>query len=85
MKDHAAGIDDPAQPGSHQQAKAGRNLLRTVAGVCGIALTLSGDLRTNRVDDAGVTKLSDQPGIRRLIDERAYTRQGLSWLNPGTP
>jgi hypothetical protein len=59
--------------------------MRPVGIVRGFAVPLSGDLRTNRIDDAGVAKLGDQRGIRRLIDERAYTRQGLSWLNPGTP
>jgi len=59
--------------------------MRAVSVVGGFAVPLSGDLRANCVHYAGVAELGDQRGVRRLIDERAYTRQGLSWLNPGTP
>jgi len=85
VKDHAARVDDPAKPRSDKRTEAGGNLQRAIRFVGSVAFPLSGDLRTDRVNHAGVTKLADQRGVGRLIDERAYTRQGVSWLNPGTP
>ena len=51
----------------------------------GLCSALGLHLRANGLNHALPAKVRDERRIRRLVDERAYSRQGASALNPGTP
>ena len=82
MQDHAGGVDDASQLRRGHGPKSRGDRSRTLGAVAGRTAAFSRDLISNCVYHALVAVLADELGVGGLVDERPYTRQGCSPMNP---
>ncbi len=82
VQDHARRVDDAPQA----WGDAGREPrgYRRLAVVIVRAVALGRDLLSDRVDDTLPPVLLHELGVARLVDQRAYSRQGCSPVSPGS-
>src|SRR5258708_34990196 len=85
MEDHAGRVDDTAQLAGAQSPQPRLDELLAIRASAGFALTLCRDLLPNRIRDLGAAIGADELGVRRLVEQRPYSRQGVSPLNPLIP
>src|SRR5438067_3636825 len=84
VEDDAARVDDAAQPRRDAGAEPRQDGVVPGRGFSA-PLAFGGDLGPNRLDHPLAPVLLDELGVVRLVDERAYSRQGNRVLRYGTP
>src|SRR5258708_31394420 len=85
MEDHAGRVEDTAELGGAKSPQPRLDELLAIRVSAGFALTLCRDLLPNRIRDLGAAIGADELGVRRLVEQRPYSRQGVSPLNPLIP
>jgi hypothetical protein len=85
MEDYASGVDDVAKLRGNDGAQPRLYKPAALIVTAGLAVAFSCDLLPYRVNHLGAPVPAYELGIRRLVEQRPYRRQGDSPLNPLIP